>query len=326
MENLNDNTIIRVLNHYAISVKNIESFPSFYKIETNKGVKLLRVWNDLETLEYAFNLRESIANTGFRKIDRFIRTKEGKGFIKDNDLGYSLVDWIDGRIPYTNNKDMANMGESLAKFHLAVSKVETDNKYENWSFHFQRGLEHFKVAEQQIKDKGNKSNLDNVILSDLPGHIESIKKSIQMAKKLEKNTSKYLQPILCHGNLKINSFKVDHYDQWWLIDLGIPVLDLPTYDIAKYFVNLYKDKEVSEEGLFTFIDSYKQFVSLKQEDKLWTLTYLKYPHEIWKFIYTYYVVKVPYETINLETKYNRIVEQQRKSEQIYKVLRKFFSV
>ena len=82
----NNIEIIDVLRNYNLRVGTIDTFPSFYRLKTNYGPKIVNKWKDNTSIKNANNCRESLVKAGFRKLDRFIPTKEGNPFAVLNNI------------------------------------------------------------------------------------------------------------------------------------------------------------------------------------------------------------------------------------------------
>lgn len=321
--------LVDIIRQYDIRVGTIESYPSFHVLKTDRGSKVLKVWNDIETLKQANNFRETLVYSGFRKIDRFISTKDGKQYVLHKDQGFTLTDLSGGMVPSTNREmDIKIVGTTLAQFHQAVNKinVKDDESFKIWSKQFERGLEHINNIEKNISDRNNKNKLDETVLSELTKFKKQVSQSIQMAKKVERNYFKNGNtPKWCHGNLNLSSFRVDEFGEGWIIDLGIPVIDIPAYDTAKLISFIYKKSGYNVTMVNHILDNYQEVLSLETEDKLWILTYIAYPHDLWKFLYIYYVVKVP--KINDQNKqFDNLVEEQIKIDKLYHHLFSYFEL
>ncbi|OEF98067.1 hypothetical protein BHF71_03340 [Vulcanibacillus modesticaldus] len=324
---LNNMNLVEVLRQYELRVATIETYPSFYKLKTDRGTKILKKWNDIDTLKEVFRFKESLAKAGFRKIDRLIRTKEGKPFVLYEGHGYALTDWIDGKKPSIfDEEDLKILGTTLGNFNLATAKININHQIAPWSEHFFRGLKHLQYVERYLDNKSDKNDLDEIILKDIVKLNEQVDRSIQMARKIEKTSFRIgIEPKLCHGNLYSESFKIDEYKEGWIVDLGLPIIDIPVYDIAKLVIRIYKESGFKDEIIYQFLNHYQSVKPLQKEEKYWILTYIAYPHNIWKFLYVYYVAKIPHPTENL-SQYKKLMDEQINLGKLYQLLFTYFDL
>jgi|GEM_PF-2947053 len=324
---INNPDLVDVIRRYEIRVASIDSYPLFHLLKTDRGTKVLTVWNDLETLKNSYRFKESLAKSGFRKINRFIKTKDYAPYVENQGIGYSLTDLVNGMTPTaTRSQDIDLIGSTLAEFHTALENSQPDQPFELWSRHFNQGLEHLKKVEKELNEKTNKQPLDIKLLKDMPKHLEQVKQSILMAKKVEKNAFKNgLNVKWCHGNPQISSFRVDEYGEGWLIDLTVPVVDVPAYDLAKLIIRIYKKSGYNHQLMQGLLENYQKAKQLTIEDKLWLLTYIAYPHDIWKFIYVYYRVKIP-QPEEINEQYTGLIEQQINLGSLYQFLFTYFAL
>ncbi|MGD9677352.1 MAG: hypothetical protein AB7V16_03150 [Vulcanibacillus sp.] len=319
--------IVDVMRNYSLRVGTIDTYPNYYKLKTNYGPKIVNKWKDETSINKAHSCRELLVREGFRKIDRFIPTKEGNPYAVLNNIGYSLTDEVFGRLPSLDSmKDIKIISSTLAKFHQALFKIETKSDFNPWSVNYSNGLIHINKIEDSIKHKSNKIAIDNLVLKDIAKSKEQIKQSIEMAQRVEKiavrNES---QPKLCHGNLYLSSFLIDEYDEGWIIDLNNPTSEMPSYDLARFVSRIYKDNNCTDEVIYKFLDYYQEIIPLKTEDKLWILTYIAYPHDLWKFLYIHYVVKVT-QTNNVVKEYQILSEQMFRLLGLYQNLFNYFKI
>lgn len=318
--------IIEIIRQYDLRVGMIETSPSYYSMKTNLGIKKLNIWNDHNIVKEVYRYREMVVKAGFRKVDRFIRTKEGLPYIIQGNIGYSLSDDIKGVLPSLNNeKEVKILAKTIAKFQQALMRVIIDNEIELWSSNFYKGLKYLNKIEDIVKSKENKNEMDELLSNDLPTFKNEILQSIEMAKKVEKIAKKNNSiPTLCHGNLQLKSFVIDEFDECWVIDFSKPVVDVASYDLAKFIWKIYNDKTVNIKDIYKLLDYYQEVKPLKLEDKLWILTYLAYPHELWKFVYIYYSKAI--QPKNIIDQYQRICEQQVNIGRLYQGLYDYFRI
>ncbi|MFV9511075.1 phosphotransferase [Tepidibacillus sp. LV47] len=316
----------RIKENYDLNIEKWDHYQGSYKLYTNRGIKLVKVWNDDETLSSAFHLREQLAYSGFRTIDRFIRTTSGEPYILNGDEYLVITDWIDGRIPQvTNENDLKRLGKQIAKLHLSLEKIHTDQDFEPWSIQFDRGLQHLRQIKDKITAKSKKNSFDETVLSYLDSHLQQVVQSILMANQVEKiSFHSGRQPQLCHGNLELKWFRIDTYQEPWLIHFGIPVYDIPAYDVAKFLVHLYLKAEYQEKSLFQFLEGYQEMMPLDKEEKLWILTYITFPHHLWKFLYMCYLSGLQQKRFIDEQQYFQLIDLQKQLEQLYRTLYQYF--
>ncbi|TCS83460.1 hypothetical protein [Tepidibacillus fermentans] len=318
----------RIKENYDLNIEKWDHYQGSYKLYTNRGIKLVKVWNDNETLSSAFHLREQLAYSGFRTIDRFIRTTSGEPYILNGDEYMVITDWIDGRIPQVTNKDdLKRVSKQIAKLHIGLAKIRVDQDWEPWSKQFDHGLQHLHQIKDKIITKGKKNSFDEAILTHIDSQIEQIKQSILMADKVEKNHFRSGRiPQWCHGNLDLKWFRIDQFDVPWLIHFGIPVYDIPAYDVAKFLVHLYLKANYQEEPVFQFLNTYQEFIPLEKEEKLWILTYITFPHHLWKFLYIRYLSRFSQTRFANEQQYFQLIDLQKHHERLYRSLYRYFQL
>lgn len=319
--------IVEIIRQYDLRVGMIETYSSFYRLKTNLGTKLLTKWSDINILKETYRYRELVVKAGFRKINRFIRTKDGLPYVIHNNVGYALTDDIKGKIISINDeKELKMMVNSISKFQQALFNIKLDNQLKMWSSNYYNGLKYIRNVEENLKLKKIRNEMDELLISDIQFHRKQIAQSVELANKVEKIANKNNSlPKLNHGNFQLSSFILDEFDECWINDFLNPVIDVAAYDIAKFIRRLYKGEKVQIEKIYKILDYYQEDIPLKYEDKLWILTYLAYPHDLWKFIRIYYSSK-SIESKCIIDQYRDICEQQMNIGQLYQGLYNYFSI
>lgn len=319
--------LVDVIRQYSFRVGTIESFKTFHILKTDRGVKILNVWQDINKLEQVNYHQELLANIGFRKMDLFIRTRDGKPYVIYKGLGYSLSDVINGMpASIKRENDLERVGTTLGAFHVALTKIKVNKPFVKWSYHFERGYHGLSELQKKLTENQSKAEIAQLILADLPSYKEQINQTIQMAKKVERNTMKnQIEPVWCHGNLSLNSFKIDELGQCWIIDYQIPVVEMAPYDLAKLITRLYIKNDYNFKPISLILDNYQGIKPLSTDDKLWILTYVAYPHNLWK-LYQLYSLSKADSTQESIKQYHRLIEEQINMGKLYQEMFTYFEI
>lgn len=319
--------IIDILRQYDIRVGGIDSYSTFHVLKTDKGTKILKVWEDQNKLKEIHYYKELLVKEGFRKIERFIPTREGKPYIVADNLVYTLSDSIEGLISDVKREmDMQVVGTTLGEFHLSISKIKTDKPFQNWSNYFERGQLNLDKTELKLTRLKKKRELDEQIIESLSIIKKQVSQSIQMAKHAEKVCLKNLAtPILCHGNLSNKSFIIDEYGEGWLTDFTTPVVDMPAYDLGKLIIKVYEKSNFNIKSITAILDYYQDVRPINKEGKLLILTYIAYPHDIWKFLYAYSSGRVARNN-DLAKEYEQLLAAQINFGKLYQEIFKYFNL
>ena len=111
-----------VLEQWDFKVFDVASQDRVMKLETDVGTKCLQLkTSPPQKVFRLFLLTEHLAQQGFKRIPRFIRTKYGEPFIKTGRRYYWVTDWIIGRpVNFKDQNDVVKSARTLAEFHLAA--------------------------------------------------------------------------------------------------------------------------------------------------------------------------------------------------------------
>jgi len=319
--------LVDVIRQYSFRVGTIESFKAFHILKTDRGTKILNIWQDIHQLEQVHYHQELLVNKGFRKMDHFIRTRDGNPYVIYKGLGYSLSDVINGMLPsIKREKDLEIVGKTLGVLHTTLAEIKVNKPFIRWSYHFEKGYNSLSELQSKLTNKQDKTQIDQMVLADLPSYREQINQSIQMAKRVERNSMKnQVQPIWCHGNLALNSFKIDELGEGWITDYRIPIAEMASYDLAKLISRLYLKNGYDFKPISLILNNYQKIKPLSTDDKLWILTYVAYPHGIWKLYQLYKFDKKEAEKENIE-QYHRLIEEQISLGKLYQELFTYFGI
>lgn len=319
--------LVDVMRQYHFRVGTIESFKTFHILKTDRGTKILNLWQDIHQLEQVHYHQEILVSKGFRKIDRFIRTKAERPYVIYKGIGYTLSDAINGISPSIKREnDLEIVGKTLGALHSALITIKVNKPFIKWSYHFEKGYQSLNELQTKLTIKQNKTQIDQLVLADISSYKEQINQSIQMANKVERNMMKnQIEPIWCHGNLTLNSFKIDELGQGWIIDYRTPIVEIASYDLAKLVSRLYLKNGYDFKPIKLIINNYKEIKPLSTDDKLWILTYIAYPHGLWKLYQLYKLGKAESEIESIE-QYQRLIEEQINLGKLYQELFTYFEI
>jgi len=318
----------KVEENYNFTIDKWDFDQQIHYLHTNRGKKLLKTWNNYDRLTIAFQLREHLAHHGFRTIDRFIRSQSGEPFIEWNNQYFVVTDWIDGSIPHvTIQSDISKVSKRIAQLHISLAKMEIAQDWVPWSNQFERKLLHFHAVKDKIASKSKMNSFDELVLTHIHTQQEQVKQSISMANRVEKSGFRTgREPQWCHGKLDLQYFRIDSHQEVWLTQFDLPIYDTPVYDLAKFIVHLYIKSNFLEESVIQALSDYQELIPLQKEEQLWILTYLTFPHNIWKYLYVYYLSGLPHTRLSEEKQYVQLIDLQKQLEVLYRSLYQYFGM
>ncbi len=288
------NELNRFFELYDLEVYQINPIAELLILDTNRGKKVLKLWNDLITLKEADWLREEIAKNGFRLFDRFIRTKNGEPFIEWQNEGVVLTDWIEGRVPdSTSYSDTLSMGRTVALLHQALPKSKQSNTF-HWHVRFQQTDQQLQKINNNLTEKINKDEVDFAFLKEFSNNQTRIKRALQLMEDDKINLVTYS----IHGNLRPESFRIDYYGNTWVLGLGMGTNEILIYDLAKLARVVYQESGYEINAIINLLNSYQELRELSKTERKYLLAYLIYPHNVWKEAYIHYFVRPMISTGN----------------------------
>ncbi|MCF6092680.1 hypothetical protein L1765_01565 [Microaerobacter geothermalis] len=115
-----------------------------WMLQTDKGTKMMRVFDDLEKIMWSHQWREQMTRQGFRTLERFIRTKDGEPYAQLHGKKIVVTDGLEGEsFQIKDEQTCFFLGEITARIHLAMELVKRfqytnqpflarNHFYENW--------------------------------------------------------------------------------------------------------------------------------------------------------------------------------------------------
>ena len=131
---------------------------------------------------------------------------------------------------------------------------------------------------------------------------------MELVEKLERNLFRNgAQPQWIHGSLKLSSLRIDPYQEGWLSHFPLPIYDIPVYDLAKLSNHIYQKSNFDMDKISILFEEYQRWVPMEKIDKQWMIAYLSFPHDLWKFLYSYYIAGIKPVSINMDAQLKELI-------------------
>ncbi|WP_187147796.1 phosphotransferase [Heliomicrobium modesticaldum] len=107
------------LQEYPYTVTAADRQGNFWRLETNRGIKAFyRHEEKADRVAETHAMLEHLAERGFRRASRFIRTRDGRPFAQRGPYTYVLTDWLPGRsTDFQRDDDLRQAARTLAAIH-----------------------------------------------------------------------------------------------------------------------------------------------------------------------------------------------------------------
>ena len=135
------NQLKKLLASYKLKVIQVQKHENGYVIGTNKGKKLVSIWENAELLRWSNTWREELFVQGHKQVQRFLPNQNKKKYIRYQEKYFVLSDFSEGRsIDLQNEEECSGAGEIFAKFHKALDRIDQKVTTENTSKSLMRNI------------------------------------------------------------------------------------------------------------------------------------------------------------------------------------------
>lgn len=273
---------------YKLRVFRVESYENGYLVQTNKGKKLVSIWENAELLRWSNSWREELFKQGHNQVQRFLTNKNKKKYIRYQGKYFALCDFPDGRtIDLKSEEECRTAGETFAKFHLALDRIDqkvTSGSSANLSEdYFTNGSTAIKQVMQAIEQKANPNLIDEVIYSNLPLIYKRFRRAHQLWEGIQESISYF--------PLSLNQFHLNqliHQGKEWFIHGGMnQALSTIHQDTVHLIRDIYQESDWNLQSVTAFLDGYNQQRKLTDHELIYILVQFAIPWKVWAHLEDY---------------------------------------
>lgn len=280
--------LLPVLKRYKARVLRIAAHDNHFLLETDRGIKELRIWPRIDVLRWSFAWREQLARLGFRDVERFIRTRDAKPFVVLGKRGFTLTDHLaeaEGYLPTAGHAETS--GQVVASMHSAQQANHlffADELLKREQVHAAAEAKRARDLQQQfLTQQPFPSEQDKWVASQFPPLLERMERSAEMLAAIQIDPE---QLFVCHRKLSRKN--------WGLIDEKLflrgfyqPVLSVQLRDVAGYLRELCAESGDPAGDVDAFLDGYEAQKPLSYGEYTLLLAFMVYPRDGWKSIHDY---------------------------------------
>ncbi|MBC8059933.1 MAG: CotS family spore coat protein [Clostridiaceae bacterium] len=312
--------IIRVLERYQISeIIDIKKIKTAYKVETNKEILCLKkMKTGVKRTKNLSGFVEELTRLGFYNTPKYVKTLDGKIFVKYKDITFYAIEWIDScECNLDNIVDAQKCMQTLAKFHLASSKIDSKkmklkNNIKNWPQIFNYNIIELEKFKKIIKSKRLKNEFDLAYLKFIDNYISRGSLSL----KILNNSNYYLlyklaldNKTLCQDNFHFESSLIKG-EQSYILDLSSIVIDLQINEVSKIIRKLMNKNEYQWDfsKAKILIEAYNSENKLTKADVGAMLALIIFPHKFCKLGEKRYIKYKNWNEIKYMHNLNRFIK------------------
>lgn len=288
----------RIMSHWGLTVLDYQQIKDVFKVETEKGVKNLKVSPLLpKRLLFVHQAILHLQDNGFQGMYPIIPTIDGRTYINDGRYAYSLFDWIEGnQCDFDNLSELKGATRLLAGFHQK-SRGFMPPDHSNMRNRLGKCLHHFEEHYQDLLDfKETAATMPGdpfaqTYLSQVDYFLPIAAHAIM---KLRQSSYPDLVKItrqnhtFCHGDPAARNFILTPDERIFMIDFDSCRLDLPVMDLIKFarrvLKKFYWDFKIAQ----VLVDAYHEVspLSLNELEVMKAVFY--FPQKFWRMATRYF--------------------------------------
>lgn len=190
------NQLNKLFASYGLQAIHARPIENGYVAQTNKGKRLVTIWDHFERLRWSNRWREILYRDGEQQTTRFLETRNKKKYIRYQGKYFVVSVFPEGRaIDPASEEECGVAGEIFARFHKALEKI--DQKADAKS-HFQLNEQYFAngsaVIQQvvgAIEKKTTPTLTDELIYANLPSLSHRFKTARQLWEGVNEPSSRF---------------------------------------------------------------------------------------------------------------------------------------
>ena len=269
------------------------------KLITDKGIKVLKIWNtDLTEIQYN-NALNFIMQSKLNTVNILVNVKNKRYFLYNNNY-YYLYDFIEGsNISSSDSDSVLQAINTLALLHKHMQNLTINTHYGKVKYYrlvnkIKEINQEFELLNSQVRSQ--KSEINDVFLNHYSYYKGLASKSTMVLPALYENL-KYSQEVqqLCHGDSGLRNFIKSNSDVY-IIDLESLQYNTVIYDLIKFVKSLKWNTEL----IGNCLTSYVKLSGYNYSDIILLLNILKIPFEFTSYTAKYLRTGLDIYKLNLQ--------------------------
>jgi Ser/Thr protein kinase RdoA (MazF antagonist) len=279
--------LLPVLKRYKARVMRIAAHGDHFLLETDRGVKELRLWPHVDVLRWSFAWREQLARLGFSNVERFIRTRDDKPFVVLGKKGFTLTDHLgEGKAYLPTAEHVETSGRVVANMHLAQRSNHpffAADLLKKEQVHAAAEAKRARELQQQfLTHQLFPSQQDKWVANQFPPMLERMERSAELLAAINIDPERL---SVSHRKLSQKNWRLID-DDLFLRGFYQPVLSVQLRDAAVFLRELCTESGNPEQAA-AFLDGYEALKPLSYEEYRLLLAFMVFPREAWKSIHHY---------------------------------------
>lgn len=287
--------IIGILKNYNVDAKSISILGNDYRISTpDKDLCLKRIRHGREGIERLFKMTEYVINKGFYDLPRYLKTDEGRIFVKYKHCYFYMTDCIDGREANFNDfEELLYCIKTLARFHISASGsdssiyFETRGNLKNWPHIFMESCSRLGWYKRIIERKNIQSDFDSIYSQNISFYrslgsaaMELLGKANfhELSNTAEKERHLFINKFSAKNLICLNDGRI------FILDISTAVKDTTINSLGKILrkimsTDTYEWKFGTAKQI---IEAYRELVPISESEIKGLLAFIIFPYQFCK--------------------------------------------
>ncbi len=310
-----------ITSAWGLELYRAEQVKDVYRIETNQGVKNLKVSPlNPKQLDFVHQAVLHLSQNGFQKMTPLIKTLSGKTYVDDGTAAYTLFNWIDGKqCKLRSERELAQATAVLAEFHLYSrgftphSQTKLRSRVGKCSKNFvkrsQELLEYKKIAAQMPGDR-----FAELYLKNIDYYLPLATNAIQLLEQSpypELVAAYQLRRPFAHGDPAARNFILTPEKQIYLIDFDSCRLEMPILDLIKFARRVLKKHHWKFEVFSQMLTAYQQIQPFSREEFQVMQSVLSFPQKFWRMSSRYFEQRDRRSPERLTHKFEKLLKERK---------------
>lgn len=244
---------------------------------TDKGKKELHWSQDLAGIDRLYHVLEGIAQHGYRRLPRMIRTLYGEPYVTVSDKRYWLTDHWEGRPLEWNIDDLVASVRNLAQFHRALDKwspiIDVEDRSQEWSRTYRQCVLQWSESTREWSQEDQLDAFQRTWLEVAPviiGYANEALEWIPAGSRIVSHISL--------GGYRLEDACMTRDGQLVLKRAEFLTKDAAVYDLAAFCHRMRSQGFTAE--LPRILHTYQEVRELSDWERQWVKAYLKFPHAV----------------------------------------------
>lgn len=317
---------MELFHRFNLKVYDVIPVRSVFLLCTDNGEKVLKKVNyTIEELNFINNAMKYIKKH-FERVMDFVETSDGEIYTMWNNDMYCVMNMVEGReCDYCNPVDISIASRGLGELHKASEGFRSNfsKKYTSGKLidNFRRRLSEMEFFCSIANMHENKSEFDNVFLSDVEFYVDEIKKSIDILEKSPyyKLCSEEDKVVLCHHDLAHHNILINN-EEAFFIDFDYSVIDLKVHDLCNFINKVIKNFAFDIEKVQNILGDYAKTNNLDEREIKVLYGMLTFPEDFYSISKDYYTRRKEWDE---EVFLDRLIRKSNYKEDREEFLEKF---